>query len=150
MRIHSQRMLLRKPCAQSSRFDQLPYPIDRCTPVKIQESVLPCPKNLSGAQGMREKSLMKCTFQIVASLLSLQQIYGILGLSTVEGLTISSVTRCNREVGSLKDTGSVILVMSFPIIDLRILLVHVSGWSNNDLKEHLPIERSSVCCPLPS
>ena len=34
--------------------------------------------------------------------------------------TISSVTRCNKEVGSLKDTGNVILVMSFPIMDLRM------------------------------
>ena len=37
-----------------------------------------------------------------------------------KGQTISSVTRCNNEVGSLKDTGSVILVMSFPIMDLRM------------------------------
>ena len=42
------------------------------------------------------------------------------------GHTISSVTLCSKEVGSLKDTGSVILVMSFPIMDLRMPLVHVS------------------------
>lgn len=37
--------------------------------------------------------------------------------------SISSATRCNSEVGSLKDTGRVIFVMSLPIIDLRMLCI---------------------------
>lgn len=40
---------------------------------------------------------------------------------------MSSAQRCNSEVGSLNDTGSVIFVMSFPIIDLRILYKNVSN-----------------------
>lgn len=34
--------------------------------------------------------------------------------------SMSSATRCSSDVGSLKETGSVILVMSLPIIDLRM------------------------------
>ena len=48
-------------------------------------------------------------------------------IAMAKRLTISSVTRCNRDVGSLKDTGRVILVMSFPIMDLRMPLYYVSG-----------------------
>jgi len=34
--------------------------------------------------------------------------------------SMSSVTRCNSDVGSLNETGNVILVMSLPIMDLRM------------------------------
>ena len=50
-----------------------------------------------------------------------------LRIAAAKRLTISSVTRCSKDVGSLKDTGSVILVMSFPIMDLRMPLHYVSG-----------------------
>ena len=52
---------------------------------------------------------------------------------------MSSAHRCNSEVGSLNDTGSVIFVISFPIIDLRILCANVSNC--NKLVIH-------ICVPI--
>ena len=37
--------------------------------------------------------------------------------------SMSSVTRCSNDVGSLNDTGRVIFVMSLPIIDFRMLYI---------------------------
>jgi len=59
-------------------------------------------------------------------------------LSRSSVYSMSSATRWSSDVGSLKDTGSVIFVMSFPIIDLRMLYTKVSP-AHGNLIANVPI-----------